>query len=161
MGHLEEHLTKKLTMNRMMQMSAIGSVDRNLRNEDLEMKDWNDRQNEILYGKNKSESVSLSEGEEDPMLVGGDHNVNHNHYYESEKKAEKPRPQPKSLPQVPTNSSNLKNNLLTAAALLGSLGGGVGIGTAINSEEKPPPSVESEEQPKEDLDTIGILEPDR
>ncbi len=123
-----------------------------LSNESREISEFSDYQNELLYGKKKNNSSPLERGEDEVVLIGGDLNIE---VVDSEK-SQSPIPL-----SIKSSGFSIKDIVLTTVAGLGLLGGGVGIGTAINNNpvvENIIPSVESEEQ---DLDTIGVLEPDR
>jgi len=139
-----------------MRLTVIDSVGSSLRSENREMSEWNDRQNELLYGK-KNNNSPLEREEDEAVLIGGDLNI------EVVPKTEESKLQLPSIPQLPVKSSGIKDIILSTMAGLGLLTGGVGIGTIINSNstKSPAPSVDSKEQSKEDLDTIGVLEPDR
>lgn len=156
-NEIPDHIKKRSGIDLLMRMTAVGTVDRNLKTEDAEMKDWYNRQNAAIDGNSNGELENIGEGND--MMVAGDNTVNHNYYQKSEEKIEKKQ---EIIPKIEEKKQNpLVQGAISAALGAGLLGGGMGLGSYLNSSPEPikPPVVETPQI--EDTDTIGILEPDK
>ncbi len=163
-NEIPDHVKKRTGIDLLMRLSAVGSVNRNLKTEDAEMKDWYNRQNDLLDGGSNGELETIEETND--MLVAGDNNntINHNYY----EKAEEKKPEEKKAVdvQIPQKIEEKKTNPLvekaiTAALTVGLLGVGGVVGNSLNDTSEPikPPVVNTHQI--EDTDTIGVLEPDK
>ncbi len=158
-NEIPDHVKKRNNIDLLMRLSAVGSVNRNLKTEDDEMKDDYNRQNSLLYGGSNGELETIEETND--MLVAGDNNntVNHNYYEKAEEKKAIDVQLPQKIEEKKTNP--LVQGAISAALGAGLLGGGMGLGSFLNDTPEPikPPVVNTPQI--EDTDTIGVLEPDK